>query len=202
MDATTKAMGTMMEQFQQQAAEISQTAMQLGLTGVSNKYFIAAITAYQDEMKQCKWQVSGQGKSQINDSLKAMALGLGDKIMDLHRLQKEWKSEAQGQHRELLNALTALPPAPAPSTYGVTVGDTAGPYYKNQGQNVPAAFRPSPQQSGRLPGYVPGTAPASMDGADPGSAWCDPYAGRISHRSELRDEYLTGFAVRLLLDYI
>ena len=35
MDATTKAMGTMMEQFQQQAAEISQTAMQLGLTGVS-----------------------------------------------------------------------------------------------------------------------------------------------------------------------
>ena len=108
MDATTKAMGTMMEQFQQQAAEISQTAMQLGLTGVSNKYFIAAITAYQDEMKQCKWQVSGQGKAQINVSLEAVALGLGDKIMDLHRLQKEWKSEAQGQHRELLNALTAL----------------------------------------------------------------------------------------------
>ena len=59
-------------------------------------------------MKQCKWQVSGQGKAQINVSLKAVALALGDKIMDLHCLQKEWKSEAQGQHRELLNALTAL----------------------------------------------------------------------------------------------
>ena len=47
----------------------------------------------------------------------------------------------------------AFPPAPAPSTYGASVGDTAGPYYENQGQTVPAAFRVPPQQSGRLPGY-------------------------------------------------
>ena len=47
----------------------------------------------------------------------------------------------------------AFPPAPALSTYGATVGDTAGPYYENQGQTLPAAFREQPQQSGRLPGY-------------------------------------------------
>ena len=105
---TSQAMVTMMEQFKKETDELAQTAMSLGLTGVSNKYYLAAITAFQDELKQCKWQVSGSGKNQINVSLKAVTLGLGDKIIDLHRLGKEWKTEAQGQHRELLEAISAL----------------------------------------------------------------------------------------------
>ena len=54
LDTATKAMNDMVVLFQQHSSEVSQVATQLGFSGISHKYFLAAITAYQDEMKQCR----------------------------------------------------------------------------------------------------------------------------------------------------
>ena len=108
MNETSQAMITMMEIFKKETDELAQTAHSLGLTGVNNKYYLAAITAFQEELRQVKWQVSGSGKNQVNVSLKSTAIGLGDKVMDLIKIQKEWRTESQGQHKALLEALSGL----------------------------------------------------------------------------------------------
>ena len=59
-------------------------------------------------MRQVKWQVSGSGKQQVNVSLKSTAIGLGDKVMDLIKTQKAWRTESEGQQKALLEAISGL----------------------------------------------------------------------------------------------
>ena len=51
-------------------------------------------------------------------------MALGEKLIEMHRLQKEWKAEQQTQHKELVNALTALELA---LTKSRTMGEEAAP---------------------------------------------------------------------------
>ena len=90
MNETSQTMISMMDMFKKEADELAEMAQSLGLTQVSNKYYLAAITAFQEEMRQVKWQVSGSGKQQVNVSLKSTAIGIGDKVMDLIKIQKAW----------------------------------------------------------------------------------------------------------------
>ena len=58
MNETSQTMISMMDMFKKEADELAEMAQSLGLTQVSNKYYLAAITAFQEEMRQVKWQVS------------------------------------------------------------------------------------------------------------------------------------------------
>ena len=60
-------------------------------------YYLAALVAFQNELADVKWQLSGSGKAQVNASMKSISIGIGDKMVSLDALGKELLKGSQEQ---------------------------------------------------------------------------------------------------------
>ena len=120
-------------------------AADLGYAGISQKYFLVSLTAYQSELKKLSWQIEGSGKQHINTSMKSAVLAVGSKLMDGIAQIKEWRDVEKVRHRELLAAVSAVEIACTKLTSQGS-GPVAAP---NMGAPAPSTFGAHPPESPR-----------------------------------------------------
>ena len=185
LNNVTSTLGEVTTYLRTHSDELGRMAADLGYVGISQKYFLASLTAYQSELKKLSWQIEGSGKQHINTSMKSAVLAIGSKLMDGIAQIKEWRDDEKVRHRELLAAISAVeiactnaPPnmgAPAPSTFGAHPPESPGPvgdvYQTAQMGAMPAA-PPSTPSGIRMPGYAASAAVAPPASPPPAKqAW-------------------------------
>ena len=81
MNGLSSAMSKMCDAFQAECADLRQGLKAMGQQGISNEGMLAAMVTYENTLRDIlSWQVSGNGKAQTNESLKAATIALGDKV--------------------------------------------------------------------------------------------------------------------------
>ena len=83
MNTVSKAMVDMVSEYKRESTELQESIRAMGLQGISNKGYLAALVAFQNEMQDVKWQLSGSGKAHVNSSMKSVGIGIGDKTIHL-----------------------------------------------------------------------------------------------------------------------
>ena len=65
MNEVSQAMLTMISEYKRKLEEFHASIKSMGLQGISNKGYLAALVAFQNELASVKWQLSGSGKAQV-----------------------------------------------------------------------------------------------------------------------------------------
>ena len=108
MNNVSKAMVDMCKEYQRESTELQESIRAMGLQGIANKGYLATLVAFQGEMKDINWQLTGSGKSHANSSMKSVGIGIGDKLVSLHQLGKELLKCTNENHKSLMEGLSAL----------------------------------------------------------------------------------------------
>ena len=108
MNNVSKAMVDMCNEYKRESNELQESLRAMGLQGIANKGYLAALVAFQNEMKDISWQLTGSGKAQANSSMKSVGIGIGDKLVSLHQLGKELLRSSNENHKALMDGLSAV----------------------------------------------------------------------------------------------
>ena len=108
MNGLSAAMIQLCDRFSKECKEVHSGLQSMGLQGATNKGLIAAIVQYEGTLQNISWQISGSGKSQTNNSLKAISLALGDKIVAANQTLRELSRTSGEQHKSLIEQLQAI----------------------------------------------------------------------------------------------
>ena len=108
MNTVSKAMVDMCSEYKRESTELQESIRAMGLQGIANKGYLATLVAFQGEMKDINWQLTGSGKSHANSSMKSVGIGIGDKLVSLHQLGKELLKCTNENHKSLMEGLSAL----------------------------------------------------------------------------------------------
>lgn len=159
MNNMSAAMTTMCKEYQRESQELQEGICAMGLQGIANKGYLATLVAFQNELKDVCWQVAGSGKQQANSSLKAVGIGLGDKLMSLQKIANELLRSSNENHKALLDQLGAVELAikDLGSKMNAPVG---GAMTSQASPPVSVAMHPQPE----MPGFPPMPRQPEMSG--------------------------------------
>ena len=108
MNNMSTAMTAMCKEYQRESQELQEGIRAMGLQGIANKGYLATLVAFQNELKDICWQLTGSGKAQANSSMKSVGIGLGDKLVSLHQVAKELLRTSNENHKALMDGLSAV----------------------------------------------------------------------------------------------
>ena len=108
MNNMSKAMTDMCKEYQRESNELQEGIRAMGLQGIANKGYLATLVAFQNELKDICWQLTGSGKAQANSSMKSVGIGIGDKLVSLHQQGKELMRCTNDKHEALMDGLSAV----------------------------------------------------------------------------------------------
>ena len=62
MNNVSRAMVDMCNEYKRESNELQESLRAMGLQGIANKGYLAALVAFQNELKDICWQLTGSGK--------------------------------------------------------------------------------------------------------------------------------------------